>query len=97
MQSIIAVGSTAIQGVTGRTHTRDDSRYPDREVPIVSVQDSLAETDVPLLLGRGRTVADFSDDSLGRALDKLAKAEPRAVFTAGAAQAKSGDFQGLAE
>lgn len=55
--------------------------------PLYRVQDSLAETDVPLLLGRGRTAADFTDDALGRALDKLSRAGPAAVFTAVAAQA----------
>ncbi len=55
--------------------------------PLYRVQDSLAETDVPLLLGRDRTAADFTDDALGRALDKLSRAGPAAVFTAVAAQA----------
>lgn len=55
--------------------------------PLYRVQDRLAETDVPLLLGRGRTAADFSDDALGRALDKFFRAGPAAVFTAVAAQA----------
>nr|WP_242940642.1 IS1634 family transposase [Sulfobacillus thermosulfidooxidans] len=55
--------------------------------PLYRVPDRLAETDVPLLLGRGRTAADFTDDALGRALDKLFQAGPAAVFTAVAAQA----------
>ncbi len=35
--------------------------------PLYRVEDRLASTDVPLLLGEERTAEDFSDDSLGRA------------------------------
>ncbi len=55
--------------------------------PLYRVEDRLASTDVPLLLGEGRIAEDFSDDSLGRALDKLYDAGPKAVFTALGAQA----------
>lgn len=55
--------------------------------PLYRVEERLLTTDVPLLFGEGREAADYSDDSLGRALDKLAKANPKQVFTAVAAQA----------
>lgn len=55
--------------------------------PLYRIEERLLETDVPLLLGEGRQAADYSDDSLGRALDKLAAANPKQVFTAVAAQA----------
>ncbi|PSR28931.1 MAG: hypothetical protein C7B47_02995, partial [Sulfobacillus thermosulfidooxidans] len=57
------------------------------KMPLYRVEDRLLETDVPLLLGVGRQAADYSDDSLGRALDKLAAADPKKVFTAVAAHA----------
>ncbi len=37
--------------------------------PLYRVEDRLAGTDVPLLLGEGRVAKDFADDGLGRALD----------------------------
>ncbi len=55
--------------------------------PLYRVEDYLAETDVPPLLGQGRAAEDFSDDSLGRASDKLSEAGSKAVFTTMAAQA----------
>ena len=55
--------------------------------PLYRVEDRLSSTDVPLLLGEGRTAEDFADHSLGRALDKLYDAGPKAVFTALGAQA----------
>ena len=57
------------------------------KTPWYRVADRLQETDVPLLFGVGRQAADYSDDRLGRALDKLADANPKEVFTAVAAQA----------
>lgn len=57
------------------------------KMPLYRVEDRLLETDVPLLFGVGRQAADYSDDSLGRALDKLAAADPKKVFTAVAAHA----------
>lgn len=38
-------------------------------------------------MGAGRVAADFTDDSLGRALDKRGRAQPARVFSAMAAQA----------
>ncbi len=43
--------------------------------------------DVAVLAGAGRVAADFTDDSLGRALDKLGRAQPARVCSAVAAQA----------
>ncbi|MDA8205303.1 MAG: hypothetical protein M0Z36_04480 [Thermaerobacter sp.] len=42
---------------------------------------------VAVLVGAGRTAAELTDDSLGRALDKLARTHPAGVFSAVATQA----------
>ncbi len=55
--------------------------------PLYRMVERWAVTDVPILAGAGRVAADFSDDSLGRALDKLARAQPARIFSAVAAQA----------
>lgn len=41
----------------------------------------LTTTDLEILVGAGRRPEDLTDDSLGRALDKLARAEPAKVFS----------------
>jgi hypothetical protein len=58
-----------------------------RQRPLYRVHESFRRTDVELLLGRGVTVDDPSDDALGHALDKLYAAGPRAVFGALCARA----------
>ena len=55
--------------------------------PLYRMVERWAVTDVPILAGAGRVAADFSDDSLGRALDKLVRAQPARVFGTVAAQA----------
>ena len=49
--------------------------------PLYRVADRLTATDVAVLIGAGRQAGDFTDDSLGRALDKLHRAEPAKVFS----------------
>ncbi len=46
-----------------------------------------ATTDVAIRIGAGREATDFTEESLGRALDKLARAHPARVLSAIAAQA----------
>ena len=55
--------------------------------PLYRFTERWATTDVAILIGAGREATDFTDDSLGRALDKLARAHPARVFSAIAAQA----------
>ncbi len=52
------------------------------KTPLYRVSDRLVATDVAILVGAGRRPEDFTDDSLGRALDKLARAGPAKVFSA---------------
>lgn len=49
--------------------------------PLYRVAERWRLTDVELLLGAGRRAEEFSDDGLGRALDKLARAQPAKVFS----------------
>ncbi len=58
-----------------------------RQRPLYRVSQGLELTDCELLLGRGVTPEDLNDDALGRALDKLAAAGPRAIFAALCARA----------
>jgi hypothetical protein len=55
--------------------------------PLYRVHEPFQLTDVPLLLGSGHTAADFTDDALGRALDKVAAAGGATVFSAVATRA----------
>jgi transposase len=55
--------------------------------PLYRVTERWMTVDVAVLAGAGRVAADFTDDSLGRALDKLGRAQPARVFSAVAAQA----------
>ncbi|MCY0898553.1 MAG: DUF4277 domain-containing protein, partial [Firmicutes bacterium] len=50
--------------------------------PLERLAARLTLTDVEILIGQGRRPEDFTDDSLGRALDKLARAGPAQVFSA---------------
>lgn len=52
------------------------------KTPLYRVAERLTLTDVEILIGAGRRPADFTDDSLGRALDKLSRAGPAKVFSA---------------
>ncbi|MCY0879289.1 MAG: DUF4277 domain-containing protein [Firmicutes bacterium] len=52
------------------------------KTPLYRVAERLTLTDVAMLIGQGRRPDDFTDDSLGRALDKLARAGPAKVFSA---------------
>jgi transposase len=58
-----------------------------RQRPLYRVGQGFHLTDCELLLGRGVTPEDLNDDALGRALDKLAAAGPRKVFSALCARA----------
>ncbi len=58
-----------------------------RQRPLYRVFLALETTDCELLVGRGATPDDLNDDALGRALDKLAAAEPAKVFAAICARA----------
>lgn len=58
-----------------------------RQRPLYRVFLALETTDCELLVGRGVTPDDLNDDALGRALDKLAAAEPAKVFAAVCARA----------
>ena len=55
--------------------------------PLYRVADRWTTTDVAVVIGAGRRADNFSDDSLGRALDKLARAHPAKVFSTVATQA----------
>nr|WP_278281301.1 IS1634 family transposase [Sulfobacillus thermosulfidooxidans] len=55
--------------------------------PLYRMAERWTTTDVAVLIGADRLAADLSDDSLGRALDKLARAQPARIFSAVAAQA----------
>lgn len=55
--------------------------------PLYRIIERWTATDVAVMVGAGRQAADFTDDSLGRALDKLGRAQPARVFSAVAAQA----------
>ena len=55
--------------------------------PLYRVIERWTVTDVAVMAGAGRVAADFSDDSLGRALDKLGRAQPARIFSAVATQA----------
>lgn len=57
------------------------------KTPLYRVWERLTTTDLDILVGAGRRPDDFTDDSLGRALDKLARAEPAKVFSTIAASA----------
>ena len=48
--------------------------------PLYRVIERWMTLDVAVLLGAGRVAADFTDDSLGRALDKLGRAQPARRF-----------------
>lgn len=50
-------------------------------VPLSRLDEWFQTTDVELALASGVAAADLSDDSLARALDKLAAAGPRRVFS----------------
>ena len=58
-----------------------------RQRPLYRVFLSFLTTDCEVLLGRGVAPADLNDDALGRALDKLAAADPEKVFAAMSARA----------
>ena len=47
---------------------------------LCGVQQVLARQHLPILFGSEPQAADFNDDALGRALDKLARARPARVF-----------------
>ena len=49
--------------------------------PLYRVIERWTVTDVAVMAGAGRVAADFSDDSLGRALDKLGRAQPARIFS----------------
>lgn len=49
--------------------------------PLYQVEEFYAGQDVALLFGPGVSAQDFNDDALARALDALAEAEPRTLFT----------------
>ncbi len=51
------------------------------KTPLYRLWERLTTTDLEILVGAGRRPENFSDDSLGRALDKLARAEPAKVFS----------------
>ena len=51
------------------------------KTPLYRLSERLTTTDLEILVGAGRRPEDFTDDSLGRALDKLACAEPARVFS----------------
>lgn len=51
------------------------------KTPLYRVWERFATTDLEILVGAGRRPEDFTDDSLGRALDKLARAQPAKVFS----------------
>jgi transposase len=51
------------------------------KTPLYRVWERFASTDLEILVGAGRRPEDFTDDSLGRALDKLARAQPAKVFS----------------
>lgn len=53
---------------------------------LCNVQLVLARQDLSILFGSAAQAADFNDDALGRALDKLARARPARVFHTVAAQ-----------
>ncbi|MCY0877993.1 MAG: DUF4277 domain-containing protein [Firmicutes bacterium] len=55
----------------------------------------LTLTDVELVIGQGRRPDDFTDDSLGRALDKLARAGPANIFSAWALAASAQEGMAL--
>ncbi len=55
--------------------------------PLYRMVERWMTMDVAVMAGAGRVAADFTDDSLGRALDKLERAQPARVFSAVAAQA----------
>lgn len=48
--------------------------------PLYRVQEYFDELDMELLFGEGIQASAFNDDALGRALNKLAKADPQRVF-----------------
>lgn len=50
--------------------------------PLYRVHQFYADTATDVLFGPGVQSADLIDDCLGRALDKLAEAEPKAVYSA---------------
>jgi len=58
-----------------------------RQRPLYRIFLALETTDCELLVGRGVTPDDLNDDALGRALDKLAAADPAKVFAAVCARA----------
>ena len=60
------------------------------KTPLYRLWERLTTTDLEILVGAGRRPEDFTDDSLGRALDKLARAEPAKVFSTIAAYAAEG-------
>lgn len=49
--------------------------------PLYQVEEFYAGQDVALLFGPGVSAQDFNDDALARALDAVAEAEPRTLFT----------------
>ncbi len=49
--------------------------------PLYKVEEFYAEQDMEVLFGAGIEASDFNDDALARALDALAQADPKAVFT----------------
>jgi len=49
--------------------------------PLYRVKEFYEEQDVEALFGSGITAHDFNDDALGRTLDCLYKANPKAIFT----------------
>lgn len=53
-----------------------------RQRPLYKVGDLFETTDCELLVGQGASHEDLNDDALGRALDKLAAAGPKAAFAA---------------
>ena len=55
--------------------------------PLYKVANFFKDTDVELLLGKGVGAEDLGDVALGRALDKLVKAGPKAIYSAVAARA----------
>jgi transposase len=61
------------------------------KTPLYRLAERLTTTDVEILVGQGRRPEDFTDDSLGRALDKLHRAGPAKVFSAWALAAYAHD------
>ena len=55
--------------------------------PLYRVAEAFEDGDVELALGAGVGIGDLSDDSLARALDKLAAAGPKRVYSALGARA----------